>query len=152
MRRRRWTCPAPTQIDRPRATSINRTKRGACTVAYRPRFCAASVPADESSAQFYHIPGGANTLYMDGHVRAVGGQVCRFAGEITNGDVSYVHTSFVLDKVEDDDPAIDARPAATSVAGVPFRVWPARLTPALIRGRADTLSGKSYIPILSARV
>jgi prepilin-type N-terminal cleavage/methylation domain-containing protein/prepilin-type processing-associated H-X9-DG protein len=42
-------------------------------------------------------------------VRSVPGQVCPFEGEISNADVSYVYTSFVLDKVEDDDPTLDAR-------------------------------------------
>jgi len=51
-------------------------------------------------------------------VRAIPGQVCPFAGEITNGDVSYVYTGFVLDKVDEDDPSIDAGVMDPAVDGL----------------------------------
>ena len=49
-----------------------------------------------------------------GIVEAAPGQQCAYAGRPSNADVSYLYYGYALDKVEDDDPKIDA-----SLFGVP---------------------------------
>jgi prepilin-type N-terminal cleavage/methylation domain-containing protein/prepilin-type processing-associated H-X9-DG protein len=43
-----------------------------------------------------------------GQVTAIPGRVCPFEGQIGNSDVSYAYLGFALNKVEDDDPSLDA--------------------------------------------
>lgn len=51
-------------------------------------------------------------------VRSKPGQHCPWAGHISNGDVSYVYLGFALDKVEEDDPAIDPSTIEPDVTGM----------------------------------
>lgn len=61
--------------------------------------------------------GGANPLAI---VQEKAGQSCAYKGAVSHGDASYVYMGYVLDKVSDSDPLIDASlfgmPAGASVS------------------------------------
>jgi prepilin-type N-terminal cleavage/methylation domain-containing protein/prepilin-type processing-associated H-X9-DG protein len=51
-----------------------------------------------------------------------GSGACQYAGQITNGDASYVYLGYALDKVEDSDGTIDAGLTPLAAAGVPLNI------------------------------